>query len=112
MRCGRTAPFPRHAGDVSYLRGGGKKVVVALDADKKGISILVDEEPATAVIDGDYDLARKLTSDEMPPVIARLIGDEAPVIVATEAGITSYQAVLIGFSRHEDRHSDTKGARA
>ena len=59
---------------VSYLRGGEKKEVVVLDADKKSISILTDEEPVTAVIDGEYDLARKLTADELPPVIARLIG--------------------------------------
>ncbi len=94
---------------VSYLRGGEKKEVVVLDADKKSFSLMVDEEPATAVIDGDYDLARKLTADEMPPVIARLIGDEAPVIAATEAGINNYQAVLIGFARHEEGRTDKKG---
>jgi aminopeptidase N len=94
---------------VSYLRGGGKKDVLVLDADKKSGSLLVDEEPATAAIDGEYDLARKPTADEMPPVIARLLGDEAPVIVATEAGINHYQAVLIGFAGKEDGRTDKKG---
>ena len=94
---------------VSYRWGGGKKDVMVLDADKKSISLLVDEEPATAVIDGEYDLARKLTADEMPPVIARLLGDEAPVIVATETGINNYQAVLIGFAGKEDGQTDKKG---
>jgi len=69
----------------------------------------MDEEPVTAVMDGGYDLARKLTADEMPPVIARLLGDEAPVIAATEAGINNYQAVLIGFAGKEDGQRDTKG---
>jgi len=91
---------------VSYLRGGEKKDVVVLDADKKSFTLLVDEEPVTAVIDGEYDLARKLTADEIPPVIARLIGDEAPLIVATEVGINNYRSVLIGFSRQEDRQMD------
>jgi uncharacterized iron-regulated protein len=94
---------------VSYLRGGGKKDVLVLDADKKSSSLLVDEEPATAAIDGEYDLARKPTADEMPPVIARLLGDAAPVIVATEAGINHYQAVLIGFAGKEDGRTDKKG---
>lgn len=94
---------------VSYLRGGGRKDVVVLDADRKGLTLLVDEEPATAVIDGEYDLARKLTHDEMPPVIARLIGDDAPVIAATEAGINNYQAVLKGFAKQEDRPTEKKG---
>jgi uncharacterized iron-regulated protein len=94
---------------VSYLRGGEKTAVAVLDADKKSISLVMDEEPVTAVIDGGYDLARKLTADEMPPVIARLLGDEAPVIVATEAGITSYQAVVIGFARQEEGRTERKG---
>jgi aminopeptidase N len=94
---------------VSYLRGGEKKSRVVLDADKKSISFLVDEEPVSAIIDGEYDLARKLTADEMPPVISRLIGDEAPVIVATEAGINDYQAVLKGFARQEERKTVAKG---
>ncbi|MEK6744057.1 MAG: ChaN family lipoprotein [Nitrospirota bacterium] len=91
---------------VSFLRGGEKKDVVVLDADKKSISILADEEPVTVAIDGAYDLARKLTADEMPPVIARLLGDAAPVIVAGEAGLGSYQAVVIGFVRQEDKKGD------
>lgn len=94
---------------VSFPRGGETKDVVVLDADKKSVSILADEEPVTAVLDGEYDLARKLTADEMPPVIARLIGDEAPVIVASEAGIGSYQAVVIGFARQEDQQAEKEG---
>jgi len=94
---------------VSYLRSGEKKDKMVLDADKKSISLLVDDEPATATIDGEYDLARKPTSDEMPPVIARLLGDDAPVIVATEAGINHYQAVLIGFAGKVDGQTDKKG---
>lgn len=94
---------------VSYLRGGEKKEAVVLDADKKSFSLLVDGEPGIAVIDREYDLARKLTDGEMPPVIARLIGDEAPVIMATESEINNYQAVLMGFSKKEDQQTDKKG---
>jgi len=71
---------------VSYLRGGEKKDSAVVDADKKKHSLLVDEEPITAAIDGEYDLVRKLTADEMPSVIAQLIGDEAPVIVRQKRG--------------------------
>ena len=94
---------------VSYLRGGEHKEALVLDADKKRFSLLVDGEPGIVVIDGAYDLARKLTDDEMPPVIARLIGDEAPVIMATEAEIIRYQAVLRGFAKQEGSQTEKKG---
>ena len=94
---------------VSFLRGGGKKETVVLDADKKNIILTVDGEPSAAVIDEEYDTARKPTADEMPPVVARLIGYDAPVIVATESGIKTYQAVLKGFARKEGSTGEKKG---
>ena len=46
------------------------------DKDTNSFSMLVDREPEKIVMDEDYDIARRLSSKEFPPVIARLIGDE------------------------------------
>ncbi len=79
---------------VSFLRGGTKREVLQLDADRKSMSLLVDEEPSRAVFDEDYDLARQLTPDETPPVIARLAGEEKPLIALPTAGRERYRAVI------------------
>ena len=90
-----------------FLQGSEKKMSVTLDSDRKEITLLVDEEPAYVVFDSDYDLPRALTEDEMPPVVARLLGDEQPVIVVQEKDLPVYQTVIAGFAR-EQRQDDGK----
>jgi len=84
--------------DVSFLRGGTKRETVTLDADKKTVTLLVDDEPSTAVIDGDYDVARMPVPDEIPPVIAQLVGAEEPVIVLPVKDRDRYAAVISDFA--------------
>jgi aminopeptidase N len=91
-----------------FLQGSEKKMSIALDSERKEVSLLVDEEPAYVVFDSDYDVPRALTEDEMPPVIARLLGDEGPVIVVQEAGIPVYQAVIAGFAREKTQTDEKK----
>jgi uncharacterized iron-regulated protein len=79
---------------VSFLRGGTKRETIVLDADRKTAALLVDDEPAEAVIDADYDVARIPVPDEVPPVIARLVGDEEPLIVLPEKDRDRYAAVI------------------
>ena len=82
---------------VSFVRGGEKRQILKLDSERKNISLLVDDEPSGFVIDRDYDLARKLTEQEAPPVIARLVGDEKPVIVRPVTNGGLYQTVIDHF---------------
>jgi uncharacterized iron-regulated protein len=84
---------------VSFLRGGSRKETVTIDAERKTVTLLVDEEPSTAVIDGDYDVARTPTPDEMPPVIARLLGEEKPLVVLPSADREPYRPVIDEFTR-------------
>jgi len=91
-----------------FLQGSEKKMSVTLDAERKEITLLVDEEPAYVVFDRDYDLPRSLTGDEMPPVVARLLGDERPVIVVEEAGVPVYQSVIVGFAREQAQNNEKK----
>ena len=46
---------------ISFVRGGSKTDTVRLDAGKKHVFLLVDEEPAALEIDREYDIPRKLT---------------------------------------------------
>ena len=95
--------------NILFLQGSEKTMPVTLDADRKEVTLLVDEEPAFVVVDGNYDLARKLTADEAPPVIARLIGEEKPLIAVEASGIGTYQAVIAGLAKPEVRQEGQKG---
>lgn len=83
---------------VSFLRGGTKREKVTLDRERTTVTLLVDDEPSTAVIDGDYDVARVPLADELPPVIARLLGDERPLIIPAGGSPATYQAVVDGLA--------------
>jgi len=93
---------------ILFLQGSEKKKSVTLDAARQEITLLVDEEPAYVVFDSDYDLPRALTEDEMPPVVARLLGDERPVIAVQDAGIPVYQAVIAGFAKEQPQNGEKK----
>jgi aminopeptidase N len=95
---------------ILFLQGGEKKQTVTLDADKKELTLLVDEEPGSVVLDNDYDIARKLTPDEMPPVIAQLFGDEKPVFAMQEQDLATYQAVIAGLAKPGDGAEKKEGA--
>ena len=64
------------------IYSGGMKIKDSFRVDKKtnSFSMVVDMEPEKMVMDEDYDIARRLSNKEIPPVIARLIGDEKILI--------------------------------
>lgn len=66
---------------ISFLSGVSRKETVVVDGKKKSFRIPVDEEPSVVVLDPDYDVARRPVPDELPPVIARLLGDEGLLVV-------------------------------
>ncbi len=84
---------------VSFVRGGSSKESVKVGGEKENIKLPVEEDPSKVVIDEDYDLARKLSDSENPAVIARLIGDEKPLIVLPASNREFYQAVIDGFKQ-------------
>jgi uncharacterized iron-regulated protein len=79
---------------ISLLRGGSKTELVKLDAEKKRVTLLVDEEPGALVIDGVYDVPRKLTDAEMPALLARVLHGERPVLVLPVSGTDVYAAFI------------------
>ena len=59
--------------------------------------MVVDDAPERISVDEEYDVARMLSIDEFPPVIARLIGDEKRVIVLPRSGAEIYEPVVDGL---------------
>ena len=77
---------------VTFVWKGGKKTET-YHAEKKRtrLSMKTEQMPEKIVLDQEYDVARRLSRREFPPVIARLLGSEKMLLVssATRAGIYS-----------------------
>lgn len=79
---------------IFFARGGVKKEMLNITREKETFTFLVDEEPSKLALDEEYDVARKLGEDETAPTIARLIGDEKPLIVSPRADRERYKAII------------------
>jgi aminopeptidase N len=79
---------------VISMSGDIKKEKLSLDGEKKSINILADEEPRAMIIDEAYDVARRLTEPETPPVVASLLGDKKPLIVLPVVNKEAYKTVI------------------
>jgi uncharacterized iron-regulated protein len=67
---------------------------------RQSFDVMLPERPRSVVFDENYDIARKLKSEEIPPVIARLIGDESPVLILPPDGHDIYQSVIERFQNN------------
>ncbi len=79
---------------IPFLHGGGKADTVITDVAKKRVTLFVDDEPKTVVIDGDYDVPRKLTEAETPPVLAKILSTERPLLITPAASDQRYDRLV------------------
>ncbi len=79
-------------------RSGGEKTVrIRLEERKKRARIDLAQAPAAVVIDGNYDVARRLSAPEAPPLIASLIGDDRRIVVLPARDGNFYEEVIAGW---------------
>jgi aminopeptidase N len=64
---------------------------------KKRFEIPVKGTPSELVVGGDYDVMRKLSEEEYPPVISRLLGDEKRLVVIPEKDREKYDGLINVF---------------
>jgi uncharacterized iron-regulated protein len=81
-----------------YSRRGKEKNFFHLQKERGRFKMMIDDLPERIVIDEDYDVARMLSMSEYPPVIARLIGDEKPIVVLPPSGAEIYDEIIHAFS--------------
>jgi aminopeptidase N len=79
---------------VISMWGDIKKEKLSLDGKKKSFNVPADKEPRAMIIDEAYDVARRLTEPETPPVVASLLGDKKPLIVLPVANKEAYKTVI------------------
>ncbi len=88
-----------------YSYGAKAKRFLHLDKEKERFEVIVEDLPKRIDIDGDYDMARKLSLSEFPPVVARLMGDEKPIIALPSSEIETYDEVAKTFRERGAREN-------
>ncbi|GER94562.1 hypothetical protein A45J_2326 [hot springs metagenome] len=82
---------------IHYKDGLKKKIWVRIDKVKTGLTLSLDSVPEKIVMDEDYEIARKLSSSELPPVISRVIGDDKGIIVLPAVNKEIYRIIIDYF---------------
>jgi aminopeptidase N len=87
---------------VKLREGEVRKVFLIEKEPETVVEIETDAEnsPVALVIDDHYDLFRKLSGEEYPPVISRLLGDDKKIFVVPQGQEEAYER-LSGFLRRE-----------
>lgn len=82
---------------IYFLNGQKKKWLLRVDKQKNDFILSTDNEPKKIVVDEDYDLFRRLSIDETPPVIASLIGDQDVIIASSDDNKEIYRDIVNYF---------------
>ena len=76
-----------------------KKIMVHLSGPRTRVDVEIKGKPQFAILDEDYDLARHLHEKEFPPVIARLLGQEGYLSLASEEKKSLYEPLVSFFEK-------------
>src|SRR5262245_39609716 len=82
---------------VRYRGGGERNLRVRLEEREKRVRIELEQEPAEVIIDENFDLARKLSEPEIPPVVAGFLGAPKRIVVLPLHAENTYQEVIGGL---------------
>ena len=81
------------------LREGEVRKVFVIEKEPRTlveVEIEAEDTPVSLIIDDNYDLFRKLSEEEFPPVVSRLLGDDKKIFVVPQDKAGLY-AGLSGF---------------
>jgi len=82
-----------------FLGGNAKKEIFTIEGQRQSFNVLMDEIVEKIVMDEDYDVARKISNNEFPPVIARLLGDEKNIIAVFNEDMEMFSSVTHIFKK-------------
>ena len=79
--------------------GGEKRDGVEITKEKQYFYIPAEDTLRDLVLDENYDVMRRLSQDEFPPVVARLLGDEKKLLVYPEKERDKYADLMDTFEK-------------
>ncbi len=80
-----------------YTETGKRMQFVHVKKSKEKISLFMDETPRKAVIDENYSIMRQLASEEIPPVLAGIMGKQQLTVVVSSEQRSIYQPIIDAF---------------
>jgi len=66
---------------ITFMHKGTTSERIMIESERKHVKLLVDEEPSLLVIDPEYDVPRRLTAAETPPLLMKLLADDSLLLV-------------------------------
>ena len=83
----------------------GKRIqFVHVKKSKEQISLFMDEMPNKAVIDENYSIMRHLAPEEIPPVLAGIMGKQQLIVVVSSGQRSTYQPIIHAFGIENMRY--------
>lgn len=80
---------------------GSFRKILHIEKIKEKFKIQVEGNPIELVIDPDYDVLRKISENEIPPLISRLIGDNKKLLVIPGIGKEKYETLIDMFKEQD-----------
>ncbi len=96
---------------IYYLDKEKTEKIITLDGKRKRVELLLESEPNLLVIDENYDIFRRLSPDELQPVIGMIIGEECPIIALPVTNIEFYEDIINSYRKKNcelKEHKDIK----
>jgi aminopeptidase N len=82
---------------IYYLNGTKTQKILNISNEKEPFTFYLENEPLKLVIDENYDIPRRLSKSEFPPVISRLIGEERIIFVLPRDKKDKYENLIKSF---------------
>lgn len=70
------------------------KSLIETGETKKYFRIRSEENPGAMVLDGNYDVMRKLSREEFPPVLSRLLGSDKKIVIYENKDKEKFQELI------------------
>jgi uncharacterized iron-regulated protein len=82
-----------------YTNGRPIKRFFTIDREDKAFDVFLSDSPEIIVLDEDYDVARRLLNDELPPVISRLLGQKTFLLALPQERKRMYSVIIDKFKK-------------
>jgi uncharacterized iron-regulated protein len=79
---------------------GDKKDIIQLEGEKKNFEIMVEERPIKIIFDENYDILRRLSDKEFPPVLSRFFRDKEKLVIFSEEEKDKYSSLMDIFEKN------------
>jgi uncharacterized iron-regulated protein len=86
--------YPMYIPITVYTARSKSQHLVEVKEAKENISLSLDELPTRVVIDENYELMRHLDPEELPPVLASVMGKKKLIAVVSRARRTKYRPLM------------------